>query len=328
MPLSTTHRWVQQGTIEVLTPKNIQELEGAPSFTLEEIIDAFRVSINNKFTMAFGKDKSKEIWSTDLSENDESYYFVLHVGDENEADSAVFNRKTGKTREDQKGDDDMSHYSSHVLIKKDNTKGKHVIVLEIAPSITLSRLEAFLTRVFSNPEHQKTYKNSKNQEKLCRPNVIIKGYPSDTIGEMLKTGKLQGFEFVKEKEVEDRWDETPLLEIQKTSNLFKVSKHAKFENLADLLKFGQEKWREFSGNKETSQMFLRIKTDQGQSKMTHIDSQTIDSAEFTNDVLEQAFIKNEKIEGFSVKLSQWYSTVRPDVLEKMSKIANSLPELK
>lgn len=66
-----------------------------------------------------------------------------------------------------------------------------------------------------------------------------------------------------------------------------------------------------------ARMFIRIRTAEGQIRRTEVD-------ENDENILGQAFIRNEIVNDFAAPLSQAHGALRDDMIDKMSAIAREV----
>jgi len=73
----------------------------------------------------------------------------------------------------------------------------------------------------------------------------------------------------------------------------------------------------FRGGAGDTQIFVRIKADNGQIKRTEVHHNG-------DEILEQAFVQNEVVNEFDPPLTQRYETFRQDMIEKMTAVADAV----
>jgi len=274
MSLPSTHRWIALGNLKIR--KDMRASANAPSFTLEEVMNEAktRLSEGNHFR-EHGPDKSRLMWFSNFSDDDQYYLFLAEVGDKNTAGVSFIDFNTRESRDIKKGDNEGSQFTAHVATDEKGIK-----------------------------------KNSK-------PVFEIDGFQSSTIRDALRNGSLQDIEFVKtDDDYEDGLDEDPIIREKVYRAKWDIKRQVT-ENQANSIfgkmrAFFRDKFRDGS---DKAQLFVRIKTAAGQVKQTEV----INVEEST---LEQAFIQNEKIEGFDRPLAQRHEGIRQDIIEKMLKIPN------
>ena len=73
----------------------------------------------------------------------------------------------------------------------------------------------------------------------------------------------------------------------------------------------------FRGGADDTQIFVRIKADNGQIKRTEVHHNG-------DEILEQAFVQNEIVNDFDPPLTQRYEAFRQDMIQKMLEVANNV----
>lgn len=144
------------------------------------------------------------------------------------------------------------------------------------------------------------------------------GHQSGTLRDALKNGQLQDLEFVSHEEsYPDGLDEDSLIQEVTYEAKWKVGKKVSEEQSNNVFKQAKKFMKDFQANKDHSSLFVRIKTESGQIKRTHVDVNR-------EEILEQAFVQNEIVNNFDKPLPQRYSEFRSDMVEKMIDVYRAL----
>jgi hypothetical protein len=321
MALPITHRWIAVGNVIL---RNAKRAAGnAPTTTIDEIFAVAKdLLANSNQLRGYGQNKSRVMWLSNIEERNGFYWFLAEVGDQNVTDFAYLNFQTLKSRDVKKRANEGGHYTAHVAISKaplTKTSG-HLLLAEKVPGVHLASLKDHLTWLTNDPRLSKLYKDDKGQDRISAPVFEVDGYESGTIGDALRGGTLQDIEFVQlverhedgldEDSVvrqslhEARWDVKQKVSVEQAKTVFSKARtflHRKFRHKPNA----------------DAKMFIRIKTAEGQIRRTEVD-------ESDENVLGQAFIRNEIVKDFDTALAQRHDGLRDDMIGKMAAIANEL----
>ena len=313
MTLPSTHRWVILGSLIIRKPKRISD--DAPDFTLTEVME--HAKANNDNHQEFGKDKSRIMWLSNLSENDDFYYLLAERGDKNVTGVSFLNFDTKDTRDVEKEENEGGHYSAHILIQKSpNELGHHLILAEKVPGVHIATIQSHFGWVCRDTL-KRVHRDENGEVKEYSPVFDIVGYQSSTIQEALKTGTLQDIQLVKYEEKSDGLDEAPYhVEYKEQINVKKKLSDDEAVGLFDKI---PELFSKIKPGEDNAHMFIRIKTSAGQTKTTEVEREK-------SAILEETFIQNEYVNGFDEPLTNRYGKIREDMLQKMISIAQNIDD--
>lgn len=321
MALPITHRWIAVGNVVLRNPR--RAAGNAPTTTIDEIFAvATDLLANNKQLREYGQNKSRVMWFSNIEERNGFYWFLVETGDQNVTDFAYLNFQTLKSRDVKKRANEGGHYTAHVAISKTSitkTSG-HLLLAEKVPGVHLASIKDHFTWLTTDPRLQKAYQDDRGQNRIAAPVFEVDGYESGTIGDALRGGTLQDIEFVQMVERhEDGLDEDSVVR----QSVHDVRWDVKQQVSAEQAKSVFSKARAFVRSKfrlkpdADAKMFVRIKTAEGQIRRTEVD-------ENDENILGQAFIRNEIVKDFDTPLAQRHEGLRDDMVKKMEAIANEL----
>jgi len=317
MALPLDYRWIVVGKLAIRNRANAPHY--APNFVIGDLIAALSDRINRGDTYRPYSKNSRLMWCNDLAEDDHYYRLILQVGDKNVSGVSYLHFETLKTRDIEKEEAEGGHYAAHILIKKAaDQHGRHLILIEKVPGVHLSSVKEHLAWVCKNPIYEKEVQDDDGNPKRFRPVFEIVGHQSRTIREALRTGTLQDIEFVShEKNHQDGLDEDPIVEEIVHETKWQVKKRvtedqarSTFGRIGDFVK-------KFKGGADATQIFVRIKADNGQIKRTEVRHNG-------DEILEQAFVQNEIVSDFDPPLTQRYEAFRDDMIQKMLEVGNNV----
>ena len=317
MAVPSNYRWIVVGNLAIRNRANAPHY--APVFVLGDLIEALTDRIaRNDVHRPYAK-SSRLMWCADLAENDDYYKLILQVGDKNVTGVSFLHFETKETRDIEKDDDEGGHYAAHVLIKKAADQfGRHLILIEKVPGIYLSSVKDHLAWVCKSALYEKEAQDDDGETKRFRPVFEIDGHQSKTIREALRTGTLQDIEFISHEENhEDGLDEEPIVEEVVHEARWEVKKRVTEDQARTIFGRIGGFLGSFRGGAGDTQIFVRIKADNGQIKRTEVHHNG-------DEILEQAFVQNEVVNEFDPPLTQRYETFRQDMIEKMIAVADAV----
>jgi len=317
MAVPSNYRWIVVGNLAIRNRANAPHY--APVFVLGDLIEALTDRIaRNDVHRPYAK-SSRLMWCADLAENDDYYKLILQVGDKNVTGVSFLHFETKETRDIEKDDDEGGHYAAHVLIKKvADQYGRHLILIEKVPGIYLSSVKDHLAWVCKSARYEKEAQDDDGDIKRFRPVFEIDGHQSKTIREALRTGTLQDIEFISHEENhEDGLDEEPIVEEVVHEARWEVKKRVTEDQARTIFGRIGGFLGSFRGGAGDTQIFVRIKADNGQIKRTEVHHNG-------DEILEQAFVQNEVVNEFDPPLTQRYEAFRQDMIEKMIAVANAV----
>ena len=317
MALPSTYRWVTVGKLIVRSRKNAPNY--APAFSVGDLFTAMADRIRRNAVHHPYSARSRLMWCADLKDDDDYYYMILQVGDQNVSGVSFLNFDTLASRDIEKKEEEGSHYASHVLVrKKSDEHGRHLILFERVPGIHLSSIKDHLTWICNDPMYEKKACDDKGKVKHFHPVFEIHGHQSKTIKEALQNGTLEDIEFVSMVESHgDGLDEESIVNEVVNEARWKIRKVVTEEQARKTFGRAIDFIETFGAGKDQKEMLIRIKTGNGQLKRTQVD---LDGEE----ILEQAFVENEIVNDFDSPLTQRYEVFRDDMIEKIAKIGGKL----
>jgi len=317
MALPSNYRWIIVGNLAIRNRKNAPHY--APEFSAVDLFSAIADRIDrNDSRRAYSKDSSRLMWCSDLTEDDCYYRMLLQVGDKNVSGVSFLDFQTLKTRDVDKEEDEGGHYAAHVMVKKTaNQHGQHLILIEKVPGIYLSSVKAHFGWVCNSVRYEKEAQDDDGDIKRFKPVYEIDGHQSKTIREALRRGTLQDIEFISHGENhDDGLDEDPIVQEEVHEMRWEVKRRVTEDQARTVFDRIGGALERFRGDRDNAQMFVRIKTSNGQIKRTEIQHNG-------DEILEQAFVQNELVNEFDPPLTQRYEAMRKDMIEKMTVVANA-----
>jgi hypothetical protein len=319
MAVPSDYRWVSVGKLVMRNRKDSPHY--APTFSLQDLISALEDRKNKGLAFRGYAKNTRGMWCHHIDNDNDFHQIILETGDKNVAGVSYYDFSTGNSRDIKKKEDEGGHYTSHVMIKKNpDSFGRHLILVEKVPGIYFSSVKDHFSWVMRDTCYQKVAKDDDGADHSFRAYFEVDGYRSRTIRDALKGGVLQDIEFVSsQKTYPDGLDEDGIIDDMILESRWEIKKRVD-EGVAEKIFKAVPNWaKKIAGSEECSEVFVRIKAENGQIKKTEV--QISDG-----EILEQAFIQNEIVGNFENDLPQRYSGFRSDMLKKMKKITESLPE--
>ena len=315
MAIPSNYRWVVVGNLAIRKRKNAPHY--APDFVMADLCAAINGRIANPETMyrSYGN-SARLMWCTRFAEDNNFVRLILEVGDKNVTGVSFLDFETRQTRDIEKRQDEGGHYAAHILIRKapDNL-GRHLILIEKLPGIHISAVKDHFAWVCNDPAYEKEAQDDNGQLKRFRALFDIDGHQSKTIREALQTGALQDVEFVSQEGIHpDGLDEEPLIQDVIHQARWEVKRRVTEDQARGIFGKIGGFLDGFKGDAENTQIFIRIKAENGQIKRTEVEYNA-------DEILEQAFVLNEIVTDFDVPLPQRYDDFRDDLLQKMTQLA-------
>ena len=317
MALSENYRWIIVGEVTIGNRANAPLY--APKFVIQDLIDAVTDRIKKGDAVRAYFNKSRLMWCTKITEDASYYKLILECGDKNVSDFAFVHFQTLVSRDSKKKEDEGGHYASHVLIKKAVDRyNRHLILIERVPGISLSSVKAYLSWACTEEYCEKPARDAKGKLKIFIPHIAIDGHQSRTIREALRNGTLHDIKFVGYKE-DHELDEDPNIKEVVHQTTWEVQRHITEGQARKIFNRFAKTLEGFTRSEEYPQIFLRIKAENGQLKQTEVPHNG-------DEILEQAFVQNEIVQGFDEPLPQRYLEFRQDMIEKMQNLTKKLGE--
>lgn len=319
MAVPSNYRWIVVGKLVIRNRANAPHY--APNFVIDDLISALRDRIERGDVHRPYSKNSRLMWCGDLEEDDQYYRMILQVGDKNVTGVSFLDFVTKQTRDIEKSEEEGGHYAAHIIIQKTADQyGRHIILIEKVPGIYLSSIKDHLAWTLKSPLYEKEVHDEDGIPKRFHPVFEIDGHQSRTIREALRTGTLQDIEFINHEENhEDGLDENPIVEEIVHEARWQVKKRVTEAQARSIFGRIGGFLGDFRGGVDATQIFVRIKADNGQIKRTEVHHNG-------DEILEQAFVQNEIVSDFDPPLTQRYEAFRQDMINKMLEVAENLGE--
>lgn len=313
MPLPSTYRRIAVGKLAIRNIANTPD--HAPDFVIEDLISALNDRIARNDIHRYYLTDSRLMWCNRMAEDSHYYHLILEVGNKNVTGVSYLNFNTKVTRDIDKDDNEGSHYSSHILIKMDqDNAGHHLILIENVPGISISSVTSHLNWACRDARYNKEVVDNNNPIPY-RPIFEIYGYQSKTIGEALEHGTLKDVELIGRRvNYDDGLDEDPIIEEVAQELRLTVNRNIGRDDAQQFFARLVENIRRHFREDDGAQVFVRIKTGDGQIKRTQVDYDG-------DEILEQMFVQNEVVSGFDPPLTQRHEAFRQDMIKKMIEVA-------
>ena len=320
MPLPSNHRRVAVGKLTLRNRADAGAL--APEFEVQDLIDALSDRVNdNDIHRNYNRD-SRRMWCENLDEDDQYHFLTLHAGDKNVHDISFVDFETMTTRDVQKEEEEGSHYTSHILIKKlPDYANDYLILIERVPGIYLSSVKAHFTWACNKIKYYKPARMNDDQQKIFRLFFELDGHQSKIIRDALDTGILHDIELVAhEEDHEDGLDEDPIVRQVVHEARIDIRRRVSEDQARTLFRrIVVDRIPLLHGGADNTRMFVRIKSANGQIKRTEVKHHHHDE-----EILEQAFIQSEIVSDFDQPLTSRYEGFRHDLLQKMREVADQI----
>jgi len=317
MALPSDYRWIAVGQLAVRNRANAPDY--APDFEISDLIAALKDRISRReFHRPYARG-ARLMWCASVAEDDDYFRLILQVADKNVSGTSFVHFETMETRDIEKDEDEGGHYSAHMLIGKTADQlGRHLILIEKVPGIFLSSVKAHFAWVCKQGRYANEAEDGDGNLKRFHAVFDIVGHQSRTIREALRTGTLQDIEFVSNEEFhDDGLDEDPIVKEVIHEASWKVKKRVTEDQARNVFDRVTEFLPTFRGGADDTQIFVRIKADNGQIRRTEVHHDG-------DEILEQAFVQNEMVSDFDPPLTQRYENFRSDMIRKMRSVADNL----
>lgn len=317
MPLPSDHRWIVVGELDMRHRANAPN--DAPDYQIEDLIDAISSRIDQGKARRIYAKGNRVMWCSHVDGDNNFYRLLFQDGNKNVTGAAYLHFQQYTVREAEKEDDEGGLCTAHILIRRNaNDQGRHLILIEKVPGISLSSIKTHLTWIFRDKQYQKRTQDDDGNEKSLRPDFKIEGYQSKTIRDALRDGVLQDVEFIgHEEEFPDGLDESGIVRRVDYEAKWDVRRQVTEDEARKI--FGLIPGFSAKAHKDVdiNQIFVRIKTSDGQIKRTEVDIEK-------GEILEQTFVQNELVDNFSQPLPTHYEVFHDDMIRKMIEVEKSV----
>ncbi len=306
--LNKNYRWVLVTNLFVRNEAKVPNR--VPEYSFQEIEEILLSLYDNDATDYLYQKQTKKMKIRDIQNVDDEYLCLLvSVGDKNVPDVSYESFPSGDIRTIEKEEDEGAVVTGHILIKKAReTNISHLMLVEMVPGLNISKVEAYFRYLFKENSN-KTYSND-GEHISYRPIFEVLGHQSSTIREAITNNTLQDIELVGHEPIDNDFDEHGYIQEQRKQAMFVVKRGIETDTADSFFEGLRNQFRD--GNYE--QMFVRIKTRNGQIKQTEVDIES-------EDMLSQAFICNEFVNDFDEPLESTSARVRNDMIEKLQETA-------
>lgn len=232
---------------------------------------------------------------------------LLQFADKNISEQAYVDLETGKIRTETKKDGEGVGYSAHVMIalEKSADRDSYIFLLERVPGLYKSRIERFMTKLFSHI-HEKKFLDVREHEKSYRPLARLAPYPSRSLLEAMQTGELKEITLI-ERKVVDQFDELPYAEEQTLRTTIKVVPQSTFQARMEAM----SAWIQIGKKRNAEKMRVKFRN-HSDTKDSSVEIDIDDEV----DIDTSYFTRQEKVE-FQEKISTCESTIHNGIIEQM-----------
>ena len=317
MALSSHYRWVAVGKLVIRN--RVRGSHYAPEFVIDDLIGALKERISGKSIYRLYSSNSRLMWCADIDEDNDYHRLILQVGDKNVSDVSYLHFETLDTRDIEKEENEGGHFAAHVLIrKKTDHLGRHLMLIEKVPGIYLSSLKNHLTWVCKGTRCEKEAQDDDGNSKRFLPVIEIVGHQSRTIREALQTGTLQDIEFISHQEShKDGLDEDPIVEEFVYEARWAVNRRVTEDQARNTFRRIGEYFQKIRGDADYTQIFVRIKAENGQVSRTKVRPNA-------DEILEQAFVQHEIVNEFELPLPSRYKKFHEEMIQKMVEVTRKV----
>lgn len=322
MALPKNYRWVTLGKLTVRNHKNAPE--GAPTYTLTDLIAALRAVEGQSTGRRSYLADDKRMWCEPIAEDADYYSMLLQVGDKNISDVAFIDFDTGDQRDSGKLDSEGGHYCAHVLIGRQSDQlGRHLVLAEKVPGIHFASVREHFNWALRNVTVLKSH-TVEGVAKSYKGTTEIDGYQSKTVMQVMTSGTVLDVQFVGHQNLPQGSDEDDLVREKVSEIKWGVGRQLNEDQTGTLIRRGIDYLRGWSDVEQSSrELLVRVKSQNGQIKTASVKAEDGDIEDATQAALGGAFQLNEVINNFTTPLTQRYTAIRGDVIEKMKALANN-----
>lgn len=283
MALPLDYRWIAVGNLRIRNRRNAPHF--APDWELSDLINALQDRITRNTEYRPYSKGARLMWCENVDETDDYFQLLLQVGDKNVTGVSYLNFETKETRDIEKEEDEGGHYAAHILIKKTPDQyGRHLNLIEKVPGIYLSSVKNHFAWACRDNRYMKEADADDGTQKQFKPSFDIDGHQSKTIREALRTGVLQDVEFIThDANHPDGLDEDGIIEEIAHEARWKIKKRVNDDQARGIFQRVPDFIRDLRGGADNTQIFVRIKADNGQIKRTEVEHNG-------EEILEQAFV--------------------------------------
>jgi hypothetical protein len=322
MALPKTYRWVTLGKLKVRNQKFAPE--GAPIYNLADLIAALRLIEGQPTGRRSYLNDDRRMWCEPIAEDDDYFSILFQVGDKNISDIAFIDFDTGGQRDSGKLDSEGGHYCAHVLVAKHNdTLGRHLVLAEKVPGVHLGSIRSHFNWALRDIPTPKAYPVD-GVPKIYKGTTEVDGYQSKTVMQVMTSGTVLDVQFVGHQTQPQGSDEDDLIREKISEVKWGVGRQLSEAQTSSLMRRSIDYLNGWTDVEEGSrELLVRVKSDNGQIKTTAVNPGGEDAEDATQAALSGAFQLNEVINNFATPLTQRYSEIRVDVVDKMKALVGN-----
>ena len=263
-------------------------------------------------------DNDRVMWCENYENDGKFLKMILQIGNRNVSDMSRMDMQTReKWNIEMTSENEASRYSAHVLIKVEpDASGDHMILIERVPGIYVASVKNHLNWIFSNEKYCRTIDQEKRKPKVLRMAVSVLGYESTTVSQAIESGVLENIQIFGKKIESRGLDNEPFRRDIECGLKVMFDQKVPKNKMSALVAYIKRLRDEQSQELQDVRVRVKILSNDGQHK----------TAEIANDIqesFEQAFVRNEIVEGFGNRpLTQSYDGFRDDLVEKMIEVAD------
>jgi hypothetical protein len=276
--------------------------------------------------------------NTDFSTGREHFYIsdwdwsgntisiLINKSDRNISDPVFTIPKEKKRRTAEKQDEEGQDFSIHIIVQLPNDDlDSALVIIEHCPGLGRVVVKRFLDRLLnyakklSPNDYEQLHPDGAlgNDGKPKKYNVTFKwelnGYISDTLKYELDNGKIHSIELITEKEKFTPFDEDGY--IQEKCKTLVLTLEDENNPVRDKCKLIMNVFK--NKKNDYSRAKIKFKTQAGIDRTVEID--TTD-----DDGLNQAYVKKEKLNGFTYDLKASYEKFHQPILSKMKELLSQI----
>ncbi|MEI4470900.1 hypothetical protein [Frigidibacter sp. MR17.24] len=318
MALPSTHRWVTIGRLHVRN--HARAPETAPQHRIDDLFAALRAVEGQPEGRRNYLSDDKRMWTSHVQQDDNYVYLMIEVGDKRIADPSFFDFQANTSRTGIKLATEGGHFCAHVLIaRQPDRRNKYLILCEKVPGVQFYSLTAHLNWLLRGFPKSIEIDGA---ERAYTGKVVIEGQQSRTLQDAIDQGSLQDVELVGHKTLDAGADEDSPVREETRQIRWSIKRRVSREEAVKVFSDAFTKlrgWTPVEG--EERHLLVRIKSKDNQIKTSEITSDAEAADEAAREALESTFYLNEIIKDFDEDLTQSYSDLRQDVLNKMRALA-------
>ena len=189
--------------------------------------------------------------------------------------------------------------------------------MEKVPGIYFSALVAHFNWILRTAR-RKRFATVDGERKLYRGITEIGGHQSRTLSDVMASGVVLDLQLVGNERREAGLDENNLVRATSHEVRLDIRRRVNADGARRLIRLGIDKFNGWEQVEQDSrELLVRIKSDDGQTRTVSVTPEDEDIEAATEQALESAFCLNEIVNDFTTPLTQRYTDIRNDMIEKM-----------